>query len=78
MGGRNKRVPKEQVNGMKAIIWVEVCCNNCGGVIGWNYNNAKSISKLKEATRNWIYDSEYGNLCPECKKKLRGKHGESM
>lgn len=61
---------------MKANIWVSVSCSHCGGVIGWNYHNAKSISKLKEITKNWICDKEYGNLCPECQKKLRGVEDE--
>ena len=54
---------------MKASIWVSVSYSICGAVIGWNYHNAKSISKLKEATKNWIFNKECGNLCPECQKK---------
>ena len=33
---------------MKAIIWMEVQCSNCHNVIGWDYNNAKSVSALKK------------------------------
>ena len=58
---------------MKPVIWIEVHCDNCENVIGWNYHNAKSISKLKEATKSWIYSEEYGNICPECQKKLMKK-----
>lgn len=61
---------------MRANIWVSVSCSLCSGVIGWNYHNAKSISKLKDATKDWIFDKNYGNLCPECQKKLRGKLNE--
>lgn len=56
---------------MKANIWLSVSCSHCGGVIGWYYHNAKSVSKLKEATKKWIFDKEHGNLCPECQKKLK-------
>lgn len=56
---------------MKANIWLSVSCSYCGGVIGWYYHNAKSVSQLKESTKNWIFDKEYGNLCPECQKKLK-------
>lgn len=58
------------MNRMRANIRIEVQCSNCGSVIGWNYRNAKSVSKLKEATKDWIYDAEYGNLCPECQKEI--------
>lgn len=63
---------------MKPIIWVEVHCDNCGDVIGWNYHNAKSISKLKESTKKWIYDKEYGNLCPECQGKILRKSKNTL
>lgn len=61
---------------MKAVIWCEVQCSNCGDVIGWDYHNAKSISQLKEATKDWRFDRERGNLCPECQKELRGEQNE--
>lgn len=56
---------------MRAVIWMEVQCSNCGGVIGWDYRNAKSVSKLKKATKDWICDKEHWNLCPDCQKKVR-------
>ena len=57
---------------MRAVIWMEVQCSNCGSVIGWDYHNAKSVSKLKEVTKDWIFDKKIGNLCPECQKTVRG------
>ena len=58
---------------MKPVIWIEIHCDNCGNVIGWNYHNAKSVSKLKEATKGWIFSEEHGNICPECQKELMRK-----
>ena len=58
---------------MKAVIWMEVQCSNCDRVIGWDYINAKSVSKLKTATKDWIYDKENGNLCPECQEEIKRK-----
>ena len=37
---------------MKSIIWLEVKCANCDRVVGWDYKNASSISKLKVATKD--------------------------
>lgn len=45
--------------------------NNCGGVVSRYYNTSKDVSTLKKMGKNWEYDEEYGNLCPECLKKLR-------
>lgn len=58
---------------MRPVIWIEIHCDNCGDVIGWNYRNAKSISKLKKATKDWIYSQEHGNICPECQRELSRK-----
>lgn len=55
----------------RAIIWCEVACGHCGGVIGFDYTNAKTISNLKRKTRDWKNCAEEGNLCPECYKKLK-------
>lgn len=41
---------------MRASIWLSVSCSCCGVVIGWYYSNAKSVSKLKKATKNWVFD----------------------
>lgn len=64
---------QEGLGFMKPIIWIEIHCDNCGDVIGWNYHDAESISKLKKAAKDWIYNKEYGNLCPECQKRVTEK-----
>ena len=46
---------------------MEVICDQCGGVVSRYYN----VSTLKKMVKNWAYDEKYGNLCPECLKKLR-------
>ena len=66
----------EGVDGMKANIRIEVRCGNCGCVAGSYYHNAKSLPKLKEVTKDWIYDNEYGNLCPECQNEVSEVRGE--
>lgn len=64
---------------MKARIWMEVVCCNCGGMIGWNYSGAGSVAKLEKATEDWVFDKDYGNLCPECMEALRKeKKGASI
>lgn len=57
----------------RAVIWCEVNCCNCGGVIGFGYRNAKTISKLKRVTKDWKYFDGEGNLCPECFEKLKNR-----
>ena len=60
---------------MKAKIYCEVTCNDCGGLaLGSKYyKNPTTISKLKELTKDWIWDEERCvNVCPECQKKLNG------
>lgn len=54
----------------KAIIYMEVACGHCGGIINRNYKNSTSVKWLKNATSDWRYTKEYGNICPNC---LRGK-----
>ena len=44
----------------KAIIYMEVACGHCGGIIKW----------LKNATSDWRYTKEYGNICPNCLREL--------
>lgn len=56
---------------MKARIWMEVTCGNCGGMVGRIYHNAKSVSLLKKEAAGWTFDKDYGNLCPECSEALR-------
>lgn len=56
-----------------AVIWCEVSCSNCGGVIGFDYKNAKTISALKRKVRDWKYCGEEGNLCPDCYKAWKNK-----
>lgn len=55
----------------KGLIWCEMVCCNCNRVIGAYYKNAKTISKLKNKTKDWSYCDDKGNLCPECYKKLK-------
>lgn len=60
---------------MKAKIWCEITCGNCGAMatISRYYSNAGSIKikKIKEETADWIWDDENSiNLCPDCQKKL--------
>lgn len=60
----------------RAKVYCEVTCNNCGGLAYGStyYKNASTISKLKEATKDWIWDEKLGmNLCPDCQKELKGK-----
>ncbi len=57
----------------RPVLWCEVSCCKCGDVVGFDYKNAKTISALKKATKNWKYCDEEGNLCPECFEKLKGK-----
>lgn len=60
----------------RAKIWCEVTCGSCGALdcCSTYYKNASTISKLKEKTKDWVYDKDLGiNLCPSCQKELRGK-----
>ncbi len=50
----------------RAMIWCECTCSNCGGMIGFDYKNAKTISNLKRKIEDWHYCEEEGNLCPKC------------
>ena len=34
----------------KAIIYMEVACGHCGGIINRNYKNSTSVKWLKNAT----------------------------
>lgn len=63
----------------RAKIYCEVTCLNCGGLAYGSgyYKNASTISKLKELTKDWVYDEKLGmNLCPECQKELKKKAEE--
>lgn len=58
---------------MKARIYCEVMCCNCGGLAykSTYYKNTSTISELKESVKDWIWDDKlHGNLCPECQKEL--------
>lgn len=57
----------------KAVIWCETMCCNCGGMIGYDYKNAETISKLKKEIKDWKYCEGEGNLCPECYEKWKNK-----
>ena len=39
----------------KAIIYMEVACGHCGGIINRNYKNSTSVKWLKNATSDWRY-----------------------
>lgn len=67
---------EEQVNRMRSKIRIEVQCANCGGVIGSYYKNAKSVSRLKGKTKDWIYSEDFGNICPDCQRELWGEKNE--
>ena len=53
----------------KAIIYMEVACGHCGGIINRN-KNSTSVKWLKNATSDWRYTKEYGNICPNCLREL--------
>lgn len=57
----------------KAVIWYECTCSHCGGVIGFDYKNAKTIASLKRKISDWRYVGAEGNLCPECYQKYKDK-----
>lgn len=59
---------------MKAKVYCDVTCGNCGSLAYGSsyYKNTSTISKLKEATKDWIWDKElYMNLCPDCQNELK-------
>ena len=56
---------------MKVKIWMEVQCARCDLIAGRNYRSKKSVYELKEFTKDWIFDKQYGNLCPECQKAIK-------
>ena len=49
----------------KAIIYMEVACGHCGGIINRNYKNSTSVKWLKNATSDWRYTKEYVVLCQD-------------
>ena len=58
----------------KAKIYCEVTCGSCGVLTcaSTYYKNTSTISKLKDATKDWIWDEELNiNLCPECQEELK-------
>lgn len=59
------------INIKKAIIYMEVMCDKCNCVKNGYYHNNESIRNLKRVTKDWVYISEYGNLCPECYQKIK-------
>jgi len=54
----------------KAIIYMEVACGCCGGIINRDYHNSKSVKWLKNATSDWRWTKEYGNTYPDCLTKM--------
>lgn len=63
---------------MRALIWCEVTCGKCDGIAPCSryYQNAESIRRIKEKTKDWHWDEEYGNLCPECYREILETRGE--
>ena len=55
----------------KAAVWCEVSCGDCGRAEGMFYKNSKSIQTLKEWTRDWVFDDDFGNICPDCARKKK-------
>ena len=55
---------------MKAKIWCEMVCNECGGMIGYFYKNKNTIVKIKEKTKDWECVNGV-NVCGECLIKMR-------
>lgn len=55
------------------LIWCEVSCCKCGEVIGFYYKNTKTISRLKELTKDWNYCEDTGTLCPKCYQEWKRK-----
>ena len=52
---------------MKNLIWCEVKCLKCSCVAsasGWY--SPERIKKLKQQTKDWQEDANYGILCPSC------------
>lgn len=59
---------------MRAKVYCEVTCGNCGVTTSSSdyYKNSALISKLKEETRDWIWDEKQCmNLCPSCQEELK-------
>lgn len=56
----------------KNIIFCEVTCSQCGSLASKSgYYSPQLIKALKEETKDWIDDKEYGILCPECQKEFK-------
>lgn len=59
---------------MKARIWCEVICNECGGMVGHFYRNPDSLRRLKEEIKDWECVDGV-NICGECLQKMQRKNG---
>ena len=57
---------------MKARIWCDVVCNECGGMIGYFYENENTIRKMKDEINDWECVDGV-NICGECLGKIRVK-----
>ena len=56
----------------KNLIWCEVKCLRCERVAqlsGWY--SPERIKKLKQETKNWKEDDDYGILCPDCAEDMK-------
>lgn len=63
----------------KDIIWCEVTCSHCGGMLASSgFYSPTLIKRLKAESKEWIEDPEYGILCPECQKSLIKEKGMDM
>lgn len=57
---------------MKNLIWREVKCLRCGRTAnssGWY--SPERIKKLKQETKYWAEDEDYGILCSTCKESIK-------
>lgn len=59
---------------MRAKIWFEVVCNECGGMVGHFYKNKNTIKRIKEETKDWEWVDGV-NICGDCLKKIKGDMG---
>lgn len=55
---------------MKNLIWCEVKCLKCGCIANWSgWYSPERIKKLKQETKSWVEDNQYGVLCSQCAKE---------
>ena len=59
---------------MKAKIWCDVVCNECGGMVGYFYKNKNTIKRIKEEIKDWKWVDGV-NICGDCLKKIKEDMG---